>query len=56
MRINKVTTCFPTQGHSITDEFIQQHMDEQNSDGWYLVGVDNLVGWYRFFWAKEVTE
>lgn len=52
--INKVTTLSPAGGTPITDEQIQGHLDEQNGDGWHLVGVDNLMGWYRFFWAKEV--
>lgn len=34
---------------------IQSHIDEQNADGWYLIAVDNLVGGYRFFWAKETA-
>lgn len=48
--INKVTTL--RNPAALTDEQIQAHIDELNADGWYLVGVDNLVGWYRFFWAK----
>lgn len=48
--INKVTTLRLPE--ILTDEQIQDHIDEQNLDGWYLVCVDNLVGWYRFFWAK----
>ena len=53
MTTNKITTLrSPT---SLTDEQIQTHIDEQNADGWYLVGIDNLVGWYRFFWAKVVA-
>lgn len=55
MTINKVTKCFPVDGNSLTEAFIQTHIDAQNLDGWYLVGVDNLVGWYRFFWAKQVA-
>jgi hypothetical protein len=50
---NKVTTL--RSPDVLTDAQIQEHFDEHNSDGWYIVGVDNLVGWYRFFWAK-VTE
>jgi hypothetical protein len=49
--INKVTTLRSPQ--SLTDEQIQAHLDEQNLDGWHLLCVDNLVGWYRFFWSKE---
>lgn len=55
MITNKVTTLFSQTGDSLTEQVIQQHINEQNADGYYLVGVDNLVGWYRFFWAK-VTE
>jgi len=51
--INKVTKLYPPVGGTMSDEIIQDHFDEQNADGWYLVGVDNLVGWYRFFWAKD---
>lgn len=50
MIINKVTTLRTST--SLDDATIQQHIDAQNTDGWYLVAVDNLVGWYRFFWAK----
>lgn len=49
--LNKVTTLRkPT---TLTDEEIQEHIDEQNADGWALIALDNLVGWYRFFWSKE---
>lgn len=54
MTINKVTKLFPAAGSSLDETAIQSHFDAQNADGWYLVGVDNLVGWYRFFWAKIV--
>lgn len=50
--INKVTTLRAAEGSAISDETIQTHFDTQNTDGWRLVGVDNLVGWYRFFWEK----
>lgn len=50
--VNKVTKLFPENGIIVDETLIQSHFDEQNADGWYLVGVDNLVGWYRFFWAK----
>ena len=50
MRLNKVTKLYAA---SLDEAAIQVHFDEQNADGWYLVGVDNLVGWYRFFWAKD---
>jgi len=56
MTINKVTQFRSKNSGSVMDEEeIQAHFDELNADGWFLVGVDNLVGWYRFFWAK-VTE
>lgn len=48
---NKVTTLIMPNG--LTDSDIQAHIDAQNADGWHLVAVDNLVNWYRFFWAKE---
>lgn len=48
---NKITTLRLSQ--SVTDEDIQTHLDELNADGYNLVAVDNLVGWYRFFWEKE---
>lgn len=51
MIINKVTTLFSSD--TLTDEQIQSHIDNQNLDGWYLIAVDNLVGWYRFFWSKN---
>jgi len=53
--VNKVTKLYPVPGGVISEDLIQSHFDEQNADGWYLVGVDNLVGWYRFFWAKETA-
>jgi hypothetical protein len=52
MIINKVTKLYSAT--LLMEEVIQLHLDEQNSDGWYLVAVDNIVGWYRFFWAKNV--
>ena len=57
MTINKVTKLrSQTTGSILDEQEIQDHFDEQNSDGWYLVGVDNLIGWYRFFWAKVTNE
>ena len=50
--VNKVTTLRSSQ--QLTDEQIQAHFDEQNAEGWSIIGVDNLVGWYRFFWQKTV--
>lgn len=50
--INKVTS-FRKDG--MIDADIQAHLDEQNTDGWKLIAVDNLVNWYRFFWSKEVS-
>lgn len=49
MKINKVTSVRPAS----SEEAIQEHFDEQNADGWNLIGVDNLIGWYRFFWEKD---
>lgn len=54
--INKVTKLFPSSSSALNEELIQQHINEQNADGYYLIAIDNLVGWYRFFWAKEVIE
>jgi hypothetical protein len=51
--INKSTTLRSVNS-ILTNEEIQAHFDLQNVEGWYLVGVDNLVGWYRFFWAKAI--
>lgn len=50
--INKVTTLRSSEG--VNDEQIQVHLDEQNTDAWTLLAVDNLGGWYRFFWSKVV--
>lgn len=52
MIINKVTTLRAPS--ILTDELIQSHIDEQNTEGFYLIAVVDLIGWYRFFWAKEV--
>lgn len=54
-KINKITRLYPSSGN-ITDEDIQAHFDAQNEDGWYLVNVDNMVGWYRFFGKKKYNE
>lgn len=51
--INKVTQL-RVASNSLDETTIQTHFDEQNEDGWHLIGIDNLVGWYRFFWAKDV--
>lgn len=48
--LNKVTKLRNPTG--LSEEDIQAHIDELNADGWYLVALDNVVGWYRFFWAK----
>lgn len=50
---NKITTLRVSQ-NAITDEDIQTHLEEQNTLGYNLIAVDNLVGWYRFFWEKVV--
>lgn len=47
---NKITTLRSPQ--QLTDAEIQAHLDELNADGYFLIAVDNLVGWYRFFWVK----
>lgn len=52
--VNKVSKL--RNANTLTEEEIQAHIDEQNEDGWHLVAVDNIVGWYRFFWAKEEVE
>lgn len=51
-KLNKVTQIRGPQ--QLTDEEIQAHLDDQNADGWELVAIDNLVGWYRLFWSKTV--
>lgn len=51
MIINKVTKLYAAD--TITDEQIQAHLDYNNSEGWQLLAVDNLMGWYRFFWTKH---
>jgi hypothetical protein len=53
-KINKSTELRTPSTINVTD--IQTHFDEMNADGWNLIAVDNLVGWYRFFWEKEITE
>ena len=52
--VNKVTTLRLSQPP--TDADIQAHIDENNAEGYYLITLDNLVGWYRFFWAKEIEQ
>ena len=51
--VNKVTTI--RNPGQLSDAEIQAHIDAQNTDGWRLIAVDNLVGWYRLFWAKDVS-
>ena len=51
---NKVTKLYPALGNTLTEQAIQQHMDQQNIDGWSLIQVDHMSGWYRFFWSKVV--
>lgn len=49
---NKITTLrSPT---SLTEQEIQAHFDEQNALGYYLIAIDNISGWYRFFWQKTI--
>lgn len=50
--VNKITSLRTSE--TLTDQIIQDHIDEMNTDGWYLISLDNLNGWYRFFWAKDV--
>lgn len=50
--INKITELRDATG--LRQDNIQSHFDELNADGWYLIAVDNLSGWYRFFWGKVV--
>jgi hypothetical protein len=49
--LNKVTKLYSPTG--LDEDAIQAHLDEQNQLGYYLVCLDNISGWYRFFWAKE---
>lgn len=49
---NKITTL--RSPNQLIESEIQGHLDTQNADGWELIAVDNLVGWYRFFWKKSV--
>lgn len=51
--MNKVTKLFPDAGSTLDEAAIQTHLDEQNADGWQLVTLDNMTGWYRFFWFKQ---
>lgn len=53
MTITNIVTKLYFPGGVVDETSIQTHFDEQNAQGYYLVGVDNIVGWYRFFWAKE---
>ena len=49
--LNKITTLrLPSV---TTDDDVQSHIDAQNSEGWHLISVVDMGGWYRFFWAKE---
>lgn len=49
---NKITTL--RDSSLLTDQIIQTHLDEMNSQGYRLVALDNISGWYRFFWEKDV--
>lgn len=51
--LNKVTKLRSETGNLLTEEDIQEHIDAQNNEGWRLLSIDNLSGWYRFFWEKE---
>lgn len=50
--INKITRLYPNNGEPIADESVQSHLDSMNADGWELIYVDNINGWYRLFWKK----
>lgn len=50
--LNKITRLYPDLGICISESDIQTHLDLMNADGWNLVYVENLGGWYRFFWEK----
>lgn len=52
MTINKVTKLYSA---TLSEEVIQSHLDSQNTDGWRLISVIDVKGWYRFFWAKDIT-
>lgn len=52
--INKVTELRPINGSDMPITHIQSHIDDMNADGYQLIGIDNLIGWYRFFWSKSV--
>jgi endo-alpha-1,4-polygalactosaminidase (GH114 family) len=49
--INKVTKLYSSEG--LDEAIIQAHFDELNDLGWNLVALDNVGGWYRFFWEKQ---
>lgn len=51
--MNKVTRLYPEAGTTLDETTIQNHLDAQNADGWVLVSLDNMQGWYRFFWYKD---
>lgn len=53
MTINKVTKLYHA---NLCEEVIQEHIDAENTNGWRLISVIDVRGWYRFFWAKDVTE
>ncbi len=50
--VNKVTSISAAT-KPVSDEDIQAHINAMNADGYRLVSVINLIGWFRFFWAKE---
>lgn len=53
MTTNSVTKLYVPGG--IPDEqAIQDHLDTQNNNGYSLVAIENMGGWYRFFWEKVV--
>lgn len=48
---NKVTKLYAPAG--LSEEQIQEHLDEQNAAGYYLINAVPISGWYRFFWARQ---
>lgn len=53
-KTNKVTEVSPYKkaGKDVSQS-IQDHFDEQNANGYYLIAVECFNGAYRFFWAKD---
>lgn len=53
-KLNKVTEISPYKkaGKDVTQS-IQDHIDDQNTAGYYLIAVEFFIGGYRLFWAKD---